>query len=106
MGSAVGRAAVRPGAVYDQFGVFFPKHLDKGSELYQSLHSTSQMESWGLNLADSAANAVGKGVGHAAPYIILVLLVAAHELRPTEAGRGPQSRGQSGELPAATAAAN
>ncbi len=77
MGSAVGRTAVRAGATYDQFGVFFPKHLDKSSKLYQSLHSTRQMRSWGLNLADSASAAIGKGIGHAAPFIVLVLLVAA-----------------------------
>jgi YidC/Oxa1 family membrane protein insertase len=77
MGSAVGRTAARAGSTYERFGVFFPKHLDKSSKLYQSLHSTREMRSWGLNLADSASAAVSKGVGHAAPFIVLVLFVAA-----------------------------
>ncbi len=77
MGSAVGLHAARPGSIYGKFGVFFPKHLDKSSKLYESLHSTRQMRSWGLNLADSASAAVGKGLGHAAPFIVLVLFVAA-----------------------------
>ncbi len=93
MGSAVGRRAVRTGATFDHFGVFFPKHLDKTSKLYQSLHSAREMRSWGLNLADSASAAVGKGLGHAAPFIVLVLLVAATSYiqQKQVAGRNPQA---------------
>lgn len=93
MGSAVGRAAGRAGSTFDKFGVFFPKHLDKSSKLYQSLHSTREMRSWGLNLADSASAAVSKGFAHASPFIVLVLLVAATSYiqQKQVAGRNPQA---------------
>ncbi len=93
MGAATARAAGRTGASFSQFGVFFPKHLNKSSKLYQSLHSTRQMRSWGLNLADSASHSVSKGIGHAAPFIVLVLLVAATSYiqQKQVAGRSPQA---------------
>src|SRR4051812_31972649 len=93
MGSAAGTEARQAGSIFHPFGVFFPKHLDKSSKLYESLHSTREMRSWGLNLADSASAAGGKGIAHAAPYIILVLLVAAtsYVQQKQVAGRNPQA---------------
>ena len=51
------------------------------------------MRSWGLDLADSASSAIGKGIGHAAPFIVLVLLVAATSYiqQKQVAGRNPQA---------------
>ena len=93
MGAAVAKEAANTGT-YEQFGVFHPQHLDKSSDLYQSLHSTREMSSWGLDLAESASSAVGKGIGHAAPFILLVLLVAATSYiqQKQVAGRTPQAQ--------------
>ncbi len=63
--------------IWEQFGYFWPKHLSETSQLYLDLHSTRVMEAWGMNLAESAQKALREGIGHAAPYVILVLLVTA-----------------------------
>jgi len=91
MGSAV--AAGTRNRTYDGFGVFHPKHLDKAGALYRDLHGTRQMRSWGVNLADSAQGALGHGIGHAAPFLVLVLLVAATSYiqQKQVSGRTPQA---------------
>lgn len=99
MGSAVARQAtgVDGGAgpgVWEKFGYFYPKHLDTNSDLYQALNSTREMVSWGLNLADSASQALKDGVLTAAPYIILVLVVTATSYiqQKQVSGRTPQAQ--------------
>ncbi|NLD75347.1 MAG: YidC/Oxa1 family membrane protein insertase [Acidimicrobiales bacterium] len=78
LGAAVARAAngVNNG-VFESFGNFAPKHLDHDSALYADLTSTNEMSSLGMNLADSAQKALSHGAGTAAPYIVLVMAVAA-----------------------------
>lgn len=78
LGAAAARAAngVNNG-VWEKFGNFQPKHLDSTSRLYQDLTRTNEMSSFGMNLAQSAQQALRSGVGTAAPYIILVMAVAA-----------------------------
>ncbi len=78
LGAAAARAAngVNNG-VWEKFGNFQPKHLDSTSRLYQDLIQTNEMSSFGMNLAQSAQQALRSGVGAAAPYIILVMAVAA-----------------------------
>ena len=91
MGSAA--AAGTQNAVFSSFGVFHPKNLDKTTNLYQSLHSARAMNSWGVNLADSASGALGRGVGSAAPYLVLVLAVAgtSYIQQKQVSGRTPQA---------------
>lgn len=94
MGAAAARAVTGDnGGVFQQFGHFYPKHLDHGSRLWEDLHQTHEMNSVGLNLAQSATKAFGAGMGHAAPYIVLVLLVAATSYYQQRqiAGRADQS---------------
>ncbi|MCB0970380.1 MAG: membrane protein insertase YidC [Acidimicrobiales bacterium] len=81
-GSDMGAAAVRStsgadGGVWEQFGYFHPKHLDQTSQLYIDLSNSRVMESFGINLAESASRALGQGVVHALPFIVLVLAVTA-----------------------------
>lgn len=64
------------GGVYENFGNFDPKYLDHASSLYEDLHATREMRSFGLDLAESATKAFGEGIAHAAPYLLLVLAVA------------------------------
>jgi YidC/Oxa1 family membrane protein insertase len=92
MGRAVARSAtgVNDG-VFGDFGNFFPKHLDVGSDLYQDLSNTSEMRSFGINLAESAQKAFSDGVATAAPFIVLVLAVTATSYYQQRqiAGRNP-----------------
>lgn len=77
LGAGVARAVTGVnGGVYERFGYFDPKHIDHSSQLYQDLSSSREMRSFGLNLADSATKAFGEGLGHALPYLLLVLAVA------------------------------
>lgn len=82
MGAATARAAtgVDGGAgagTWEQFGFFDPNYISESSRLYQDLSSTRVMESFGLNLAESAQRALEMGIGHALPYIGMVLAVTA-----------------------------
>lgn len=58
-------------------GTFDPKYLDHDSALYQSLDNSTEMVSWGLDLAESAADALRDSFVHGLPYMILIVLVAA-----------------------------
>jgi YidC/Oxa1 family membrane protein insertase len=61
----------------DSDGYFDPKYLDPSSELYQDLHGSTEMVSWGLNLAQSAADALRISFVEGIPYIVLIALVAS-----------------------------
>jgi YidC/Oxa1 family membrane protein insertase len=55
---------------------FNPSYISKDSELYTSLTGTSQMKSFGIDLADSASSALTKSLGHSLPYLLLIVIVA------------------------------
>jgi YidC/Oxa1 family membrane protein insertase len=55
---------------------FRPKYIDSSTELYQSLVGQSTMKSFGVDLAISPAEALGKGFLHALPYFVLVAAIA------------------------------
>ena len=63
--------------IWERFGFFQPEHISHSSQLYIDLSNTRVMESWGMNLAESAQKAFREGIGHAWPYILLVLAVTA-----------------------------
>jgi len=54
-------------------GNFDPKYLDESSALYQALHGTNEMNSWGIDLSRSAVQAMSEGLGTAWPYVLLIL---------------------------------
>ena len=94
MGAAVARSAGDPSATFDKFGVFYPKHLNTSSDLYQDLHAAREMRSFGINLAESAQKAVTNyGIGKAIPFVVLVLAVTATSYYQQRqiAGRNPQA---------------
>jgi YidC/Oxa1 family membrane protein insertase len=66
--SFVPSAEVTPG--------FRPKYLDNDTELYQSLVGTNEMNSFGVDLSQSPAQALGEGFLTALPYIGLVAIIA------------------------------
>lgn len=79
MGTAAGLFVRDPsgGGLYERFGTFDPKYLDHTSNLYQDLARSREMQDFGLDLADSFMNRLSTGgIGHAFPYLILVLVVA------------------------------
>lgn len=55
---------------------FDPAYLGSNTDLYQSLSQTNEMRSWGLDLSESASDALGQGIVHALPYFALIAVVA------------------------------
>jgi YidC/Oxa1 family membrane protein insertase len=55
---------------------FNPSYISKSSELYDSLTQTNQMKSFGVDLADTAQSALSQSLGHALPYLLLIVVVA------------------------------
>lgn len=102
-GSDMGAAAVRAttnvdggggAGIWERFGYFFPNHISETSQLYLDLSNTRVMEAWGMNLAESAQKALREGMGHAAAYIILVLVVTAtsYYQQKQVSGRNPAAQ--------------
>ena len=94
MGAALARSVTGAnGGVYEKFGYFRPQHLDKGSKLYHDLSHTNEMQSFGMNLAESAQKAFTHGLGRAFPFLLLVLAVTATSYYQQRqiSGRNPQA---------------
>jgi YidC/Oxa1 family membrane protein insertase len=64
-----------PTASLPQNTYFDPSYLRHNTTLYQNLSHTNTMNALGMDLAESASKAVGSGLGHALPYIILIGIV-------------------------------
>ncbi|QGG96899.1 YidC/Oxa1 family membrane protein insertase [Actinomarinicola tropica] len=58
-------------------GTFDPKYLSEDSALYQALHGSTEMLSLGIDLSESAANALQDSFVHGLPYIAMIIAVAA-----------------------------
>ena len=58
-------------------GTFDPKYINESSELYQALHGSRQMLSFGIDLAQTPLQAMQEGLGTAWPYLLLVVGIAA-----------------------------
>lgn len=54
---------------------FDPAYLSESDTLYKDLSSTNEMSSWGLDLSESAGQALRDGIVHALPYFALILVV-------------------------------
>jgi YidC/Oxa1 family membrane protein insertase len=52
---------------------FRPKYIAQDSELYQDLQGSNRMKSWGIDMAESASKALGDSIGHALPYLLLIV---------------------------------
>lgn len=59
--------------------LFDPAYLKHDSSLYQSLSNTNTMAAgiFGMDLSQSCAQALSKGILHALPYIVLIVIVGA-----------------------------
>jgi YidC/Oxa1 family membrane protein insertase len=56
---------------------FDPSYLDESSSLYQSLSTSTEMEAFGMDLSESASQALSEGILHALPFLILIIIVGA-----------------------------
>lgn len=68
-------AACTSVGTYANAGFFHPAYLKHTSDLYQSLSATRVMNSFGLDLSQSAWSEFAHGLVHALPYLIMVLVV-------------------------------
>jgi YidC/Oxa1 family membrane protein insertase len=56
--------------------VFDPAWIDTSTDMYQDLSSSTSMNAFGLDLSESASDALSQGVVHALPYLVLIAIVA------------------------------
>jgi YidC/Oxa1 family membrane protein insertase len=56
--------------------VFDPAWIKHSTEMYQNLSVSTSMEAFGMDLSESASKAIKSGAGHAAPFIVLIAIVA------------------------------
>ncbi|MDZ7674719.1 MAG: YidC/Oxa1 family membrane protein insertase [Acidimicrobiales bacterium] len=54
---------------------FDPDHVEAGSNLYDALYGSTEMTSFGLDLAESTTEAVGDSIAHGLPYLVLILIM-------------------------------
>ncbi|HEY3140572.1 MAG TPA: YidC/Oxa1 family membrane protein insertase [Acidimicrobiales bacterium] len=54
---------------------FNPKYLDHSSSLYNALHSSTKMVSFGVDLAETPSEAIQQGLGTAWPYLLLLAII-------------------------------
>ena len=80
MGEVVGslRAGTEPEVIDTaELLEFNPAYVSEDSQLFADLSSTNVMESFGFDLARSASQVLGDGIGPALPYLALVAIVGA-----------------------------
>jgi YidC/Oxa1 family membrane protein insertase len=58
-------------------GFFDPKYIDHSSQLYRALNSTSEMNSWGIDLSRTAFQALGDSFTAGLPYLLLIAIATA-----------------------------
>ena len=59
----------------DPLNPFRPKYIEHDSQLYKDLSGTNRMKSWGIDMAESASKALTHSIGHAIPYLLLIVAV-------------------------------
>lgn len=59
--------------------LFDPAYLNHNSKMYQSLSETNTMSAglFGVDLSQSASQALSQGIVHALPYLVLIVIVGA-----------------------------
>lgn len=76
-GQDIGAALTNNPHAIASAGNFDPAYISHSSKLYEALHSTGKMMSLGIDLSESVLSAFRKGIGHSAPFILLLVLVIA-----------------------------
>ncbi|MEY2423302.1 MAG: YidC/Oxa1 family rane protein insertase [Acidimicrobiaceae bacterium] len=78
--------------IVDGKEVFLPQYLDPSSKMWQALHSSHEMKSWGMDLSKSVTTVMSdSGFGKALPYILMIVFVALTSLIQQKqiSGRNP-----------------
>ena len=70
---------------------FDPDFLSRDTDLYDRLSDNTEMVSWGVDLSQSASNAVGQGVIAALPYLLMMVVVLITGLYQQRQIQGRQS---------------
>jgi YidC/Oxa1 family membrane protein insertase len=73
---------------------FDPAYVSHDSDLYQSLSNTTHMSAGGIDLSESASQALSQGVVHSIPYFVLIAIVAVtgfYQQRQIQ-GRNPNAQ--------------
>ena len=86
------RGLTRSSEIVNGKEVFAPKYIDPSSKLYQALHSSHEMKSWGMDLSKSVTAVMhDSGITKALPYIFMIVLVAGTSLLQQKqiSGRNP-----------------
>jgi YidC/Oxa1 family membrane protein insertase len=65
-----------PGAPPDIVRVFDPAYLEPSTAMYQALHRSTTMTSFGIDLAESPSEAFSTGFIHFLPFLVLIAIVA------------------------------
>jgi YidC/Oxa1 family membrane protein insertase len=68
---------VQPGTAPEILRPFDPAYLNHESALYRSLEGRTEMMAFGMDLSESASQALQDTVVHALPYLVLIVLVGA-----------------------------
>jgi YidC/Oxa1 family membrane protein insertase len=74
---------------------FAPNHLNPGTELYEALSSTNEMNFFGMDLSLSASEALSRGILISIPYLVLLLIILGTGLYQN---RQMQARNTSGNV--------
>lgn len=73
--SATGVASSKPPGNYNSALTFDPAYVSHDSRLYQSLAQHTTMDAFGMDLASSASQSLGRGIVTALPYLLLIVVV-------------------------------
>jgi len=85
-------SAFKPWKLHDQ--VFKPQHLETSSELYRSLHASTKMSFFGVDLSISPFDAVKLGFVTAIPFLALMLLMLGSQIIQNRQIQGRNSNAQ------------
>lgn len=77
-------------------GTFNPNHLDADSALYKALDPAKEMLSFGVDLSQSASQALSQGFGQGLPHVVMVAIVAVSSYYQQKQIQG---RNPSAEIP-------
>ena len=73
----MGSSAAGPGQQAPSIDrVFDPAFLNHNTKMYTDLSQTNTMQAFGMDLAESASKALGQGLVHSLPYLVLIAIVA------------------------------
>jgi YidC/Oxa1 family membrane protein insertase len=64
-----------PSSLTERADHFNPSYISHDSQLYKDLSGATEMKSWGIDLSQSASNALSESFSHALPYLVLIAVV-------------------------------